>query len=69
MSGFLNAVGAFVVLLFDAVICFGLVFVIARVMLRHIPGLMARVVIIVVASWIAISIAQSFVDALGAMFR
>lgn len=69
MNGFLNAVGAFVVLIFDAVVCFGLLYAAVRIMLRHVPGPMARVLILGVASGIAIVMAKNFVDALGSLAR
>jgi hypothetical protein len=68
MSGFFNAVGAFVVMTFDAVICFGLVFVVGRFMVRRANSLVAKAVIIVIAFYLGLTLAEHFLAAIGGLF-
>jgi len=69
MSSFFNSVGLVLVLLFDGSVCFGLVYVVARVMMRHTTGLTARILIVLVACMLATEIAQNFIAAIGSLPR
>ena len=67
MSGFFNAVGAFLLLTFDAAICFGLVFVVGRFMVRRANSLMAKAVILVIAFYLGLTLAEHFLAAIGGL--